>query len=49
MKMLRIGSKGDEVRSLQILLNNHGYSGFADGIFGNGTEDNVIDFKEKTI
>lgn len=47
MEMLRIGSRGDGVRSLQILLNNHGFSGSADGIFGNGTEDNVIEFQRK--
>lgn len=47
MEMLRIGSRGDEVRSLQILLSNHGFIGTADGIFGNGTEDLVIGFQKK--
>jgi N-acetyl-anhydromuramyl-L-alanine amidase AmpD len=47
METLRIGSRGDSVRSLQILLNNHGFEGSPDGIFGNGTEDNVIAFQRK--
>lgn len=47
METLRIGSKGDSVRSLQILLNNHGFNGIVDGIFGNNTEDNVMKFQEK--
>ena len=47
METLRIGSRGDSVRSLQMLLNNHGFSGNPDGIFGNGTEDNVIAFQRK--
>lgn len=47
METLRIGSRGDSVRSLQILLNNHGFAGSPDGIFGNGTEDNVIAFQRK--
>lgn len=46
METLRIGSSGDVVKSLQILLNKFGYSGNPDGIFGNNTEDNVILFQK---
>ncbi len=47
MKTLRIGNRSDEVRSLQILLNNHGYSNTADGIFGIKTENLVEAFQHK--
>ena len=47
MDVLRIGNRGDAVRSLQLLLKQKGYSITADGIFGNGTEDIVEDFQRK--
>ena len=47
METIRIGSRGDSVRSLQILLNNHGFKGIVDGIFGVNTEENVIAFQLK--
>lgn len=47
MKTLRIGSRGSEVRSLQMLLEKHNFVGSVDGIFGNGTEDLVEAFQRK--
>lgn len=47
MEILRIGSKGDAVRSLQVLLTNHGFTGIVDGIFGTNTEDNVLEFQKR--
>jgi peptidoglycan hydrolase-like protein with peptidoglycan-binding domain len=44
---LRLGSKGDEVKDLQELLNFHGYSLKVDGMFGAGTETAVKDFQKK--
>lgn len=42
---LQKGSKGQEVKLLQVLLNSEGYScGKADGIFGTKTENAVIQF-----
>ena len=49
MEVLKIGSRGDVVKSLQILLNNHGYIGNPDGIFGNNTESSVMDFQKKNF
>lgn len=47
MNVLRIGDRGDDVKSLQVLLSNKGYIINIDGIFGNKTEDFVIDFQKK--
>ena len=48
MRVIRIGSRGDTVKSLQILLKQKDYDiGPVDGIFGSGTEDAVEDFQEK--
>ena len=47
MKILRKGSKGEDVKALQILLNGYGYScGTADGIFGSKTEKAVKAFQK---
>lgn len=46
--VLKRGSRGDDVKKLQLGLNALGFSaGGADGIFGGGTEDAVEDFQEK--
>ena len=47
METLRIGSRGEDVKILQNLLQNHGYSLFIDGIFGNRTENIVLNFQQK--
>lgn len=44
---LKLGSKGDDVKLLQTLLNKHGYKLTADGIFGKGTLDAVKDYQAK--
>lgn len=47
-EMLKIGSSGDAVRTLQQNLNIHGYkSGAVDGIFGKNTEAAVKRLQEK--
>lgn len=46
MEVIKIGSKGDTVKTLQLLLQKEGYSLIADGIFGNKTEDIVMDFQQ---
>lgn len=46
--MLRLGSRGEEVRILQENLNKLGYTvGLADGIFGPRTEAGVIAFQQE--
>ncbi|NJO59692.1 MAG: hypothetical protein HC836_15715 [Richelia sp. RM2_1_2] len=47
METLRVGSKGDSVRSLQLLLNQRGYTVDVDGVFGDESEDAIIDFQTK--
>ena len=48
LNVLKNGSKGDDVRALQVLLNAYGYScGLADGIFGKNTETAVKKFQTK--
>jgi peptidoglycan hydrolase-like protein with peptidoglycan-binding domain len=44
-KVLKNGSKGDEVKALQEKLNRLGYTLTADGIFGGGTEKVVRDIQ----
>ena len=47
MRNLKNGSKGDDVKALQTLLNGYGYScGKADGIFGSNTEKAVKAFQK---
>jgi len=43
--MLRMGSKGQKVRELQILLNRAGFSVVVDGDFGRATKDAVKSFQ----
>ena len=46
MRNLKSGSKGEDVKALQVLLNGYGYScGKADGIFGSNTEKAVKAFQ----
>ncbi|MCL2313300.1 MAG: peptidoglycan-binding protein [Firmicutes bacterium] len=45
MQLLRKGSRGDAVRSLQALLNSRGANLTVDGIFGTLTENSVIAFQ----
>ena len=47
MKTIKLDSRGNEVKYLQHLLNMHGYSLTADGIFGKGTDTAVRDFQTK--
>jgi peptidoglycan hydrolase-like protein with peptidoglycan-binding domain len=42
-----IGNRGVDVKAIQHLLNQHGYSLGADGIFGSGTEAAIRDFQSK--
>lgn len=44
--MVFVGSQGEDVRALQILLNVFEYGLDTDGIFGGGTERAVIDFQK---
>lgn len=45
-RLLKLGSRGDDVKQLQNRLNELGYScGAADGIFGNATRTAVINFQ----
>ena len=47
LETLKKGSKGAEVKSLQLLLNGNGYScGKADGDFGSGTETALKKFQK---
>ena len=43
---LRLGSKGDDVKYLQNLLNYYGYTVTVDGIFGKKTEAAVKQFQK---
>lgn len=43
---LRLGSKGEQVKYLQAILNYYGYSLAIDGIFGKKTEDAVKKFQK---
>lgn len=43
---LRLGSKGNDVKYLQDLLNYHGYTVNVDGIFGAKTEAAVKQFQK---
>jgi len=44
--MLKIGDKGQQIKTLQQWLNNHGYkAGEEDGKFGEKTRDAVIEFQ----
>lgn len=46
-RTLKVGSRGDDVRQLQQNLNTLGYNaGKPDGIFGNGTKNEVIRFQK---
>lgn len=47
MKLVRKGSRGAEVKTLQELLVKRGYSIDRDGIFGGGTEKALRDFQAK--
>jgi N-acetyl-anhydromuramyl-L-alanine amidase AmpD len=47
MEVLKVGSTGKDVKTLQTLLNNHGYNLRIDGDFGEITENAVEDFQEK--
>jgi len=47
MDVLRIGSKSDSVRTLQITLIQRGYKVDVNGVFDDKTEDAVIDFQKK--
>jgi len=47
MTLLRRGSRGDEVVSLQKLLNRVGYEIEVDGIFGADTEGVVLTFQKQ--
>ena len=44
---LKLGSKGDDVKNLQKLLNNNGYNLVVDGLFGRGTLAAVKDYQVK--
>lgn len=47
MDVLRIGSRGESVKKLQTLLNKLENSLLVDGVFGDTTEDAVIEFQKK--
>ncbi|WP_371357281.1 peptidoglycan-binding protein [Hydrocoleum sp. CS-953] len=42
------GSRGDDVKRLQIILNEMGYSLVGDGIFGSNTEAVVKEFQKNS-
>lgn len=44
---LKLGSKGDDVKTLQNNLNKFGYKIKADGVFGSSTEIAIYDFQKK--
>lgn len=46
MEVLKIGTKGNDVVTLQLLLKKKGYNITTDGIFGKNTEDIVEDFQK---
>ncbi|MFW5847586.1 MAG: peptidoglycan-binding protein [bacterium] len=46
METLKVGSRGDSVKTLQSLLIDNGYNLQIDGIFGENTEDTVMDFQK---
>jgi len=46
--LLKINSKGEQVRLVQIMLNNNGYSIFVDGNFDKNTQTAVIEFQRKS-
>jgi len=48
MKLVKRGSRGNDVITLQTLLVTHGYKVDKDGIFGSGTEKAVRDFQTKS-
>lgn len=45
--LLRYNSRGNDVRWLQVELNNHGYQLIVDGIFGTKTDAAVRDFQRE--
>ncbi len=47
MKLVKRGSRGNDVKQLQESLNKLGYNLGVDGIFGQGCVNAVIDFQEK--
>jgi len=47
MKLIKKGSRGEEVRRLQEWLVNEGYAIDVDGIFGLGTEKSLRDFQSR--
>lgn len=47
LPVLRKGSRGEAVKTVQSLLNKKGYHLVVDGIFGTKTEDDVKDFQRK--
>ena len=44
---VKYGSQGDDVKTLQTMLNNNGYSLSVDGIFGSATRSAVEDYQKK--
>lgn len=48
MKTIRRGDSGDDVKTCQQRLTAHGIQSGADGIFGPGTESDVIQFQRKS-
>lgn len=48
-QVLKNGSRGQDVKCLQTLLNEHGYNLDVDGIFGKKTEQALKDFQAKNI
>lgn len=48
-QVLKNGSRGQDVKCLQTLLNEHGYNLVVDGIFGKKTEQALKDFQAKHI
>ena len=45
---VRSGSRGDDVRQLQQLLNQRGYGLDVDGIFGSRTQSAVRDWQQRS-
>jgi exopolysaccharide biosynthesis protein len=47
MNTLQIGSRGNDVYEMQLMLNKLGFNcGMADGVFGNGTNTQVVAFQK---
>lgn len=46
METLKVGSRGDSVKTLQSLLKKNGYKLDVDGIYGENTEDMVMNFQK---